>query len=202
MQQCSWAYGDGRRGWRGGGRWHTLLSSSALHDSLLKENRHFMQPSQALINKSLWVAVYPAFFINAINVYQTVGVPQSSCLLWSSTSTPLCHGNLQQWHRVDEWAQPQQHKAEHCPRFRSLTWTSGREKSHPQHWGCSYCGTNRTHVHMLRNVEHVTAWQPEAFLFKHTLLCRHAHGPNINWTNDSMSLWTHAKVESRKQWDC
>lgn len=29
-----------------------LFSSSVLHDSLLKENRHFMQPSQALINKT------------------------------------------------------------------------------------------------------------------------------------------------------
>lgn len=37
---CS-AYGDGRRECDGGGRWHTLFSSPVLHDSLLKENRHF-----------------------------------------------------------------------------------------------------------------------------------------------------------------
>lgn len=46
-----------------------------------------MQPSQALINKTPWVAVYPAFFVNAINVYQTRAESQSSCPLWRSTTT-------------------------------------------------------------------------------------------------------------------
>lgn len=91
-QQCCRAYGDGRRGCDGGGRWHTLFSCSVLHDSLLKENRHFMQ---ALINKTPWVAVYPAFFVNLINVYQTRGVSRTSCAPWSPTTTLPHHKNLQ-----------------------------------------------------------------------------------------------------------
>lgn len=47
----------------------TLGSES--HDSQLKENGRFMQAGQALINKTPWVAVYPAFFADLVNVYQT-----------------------------------------------------------------------------------------------------------------------------------
>lgn len=38
-----------------------------------------MRLSQALINKTPWVAVYPAFFAYPINVYQSGGGSLSSC---------------------------------------------------------------------------------------------------------------------------
>lgn len=99
-----------------------MFSSSLLHDSLLKENRHLMQPSQALINKSPWVAVYPAFFVNPINVYQTRGVSHSSCPLWSSTMGTSSCAAVNGLSLGDVW-----------PGFHSPVWTSGRDKSHPQH---------------------------------------------------------------------
>ena len=85
-----------------------------------------MQPSQALINKSPWVAVYPAFFLNPINVYQTRGVCQTSCPL-RSTSSPWkpaavawnSHGSV----RPNSAA---------LPGFYSPVCTGGRDNSHPE----------------------------------------------------------------------
>lgn len=53
-------------------RWGRMLEyGSGSHDSQLKENRHVMQAGQAVINKTPWVAVYPAFFADLVSVYRT-----------------------------------------------------------------------------------------------------------------------------------
>lgn len=170
------------RGCNGGGYWHTLFSSSVMHDSLLKENRHFMQPSQAFINKTPWVAVYPAFFVNPMNVYQTWGVSQSGFPLWSSTTTPPHHGNLQLWHGSTSGLILGS-KAKHYPAFNTGP-VGGITVIHSRR-GCCY--PYRT---WRFTCDSRPGNKPQAFLHAqhgHNLNC--AHGSTISCTH------THAEVE-------
>lgn len=100
--------GEGAMGEDAGWAWLTVKAKQILH------------PSQTLINRTPWVAVYPAFFVNPFNVYQSLGGSRLGRRLWSGTTT------LQRWLSLGS-TKPVQSRKPYVDQ-----WV---ENSHPHLWG-------------------------------------------------------------------